>query len=85
MKKSLSLLLALIMIVSVFAACGEKPADTAAPEDTQSEETASEQTTAPADTQNPADTQTSSVTQTTATPDEEPHYRQFDDPYKEGN
>ncbi|MBQ7624313.1 MAG: DUF11 domain-containing protein [Clostridia bacterium] len=70
MKKLISLILALIMLVSVFSACGEKPAETGGADDTAQTDTAQteDNNTQPA----PA-----------ADPDEEPHYRHFDNPYQE--
>ncbi|MBQ7624312.1 MAG: DUF11 domain-containing protein [Clostridia bacterium] len=79
MKKLLSLILALIILVSVFSACGADPAEPSDEKDAQTEETASEPASEPAATEPAAPAETTAP----ATPDEEPHYRKFDNPYQE--
>ncbi|MBQ7624314.1 MAG: DUF11 domain-containing protein [Clostridia bacterium] len=77
MKRVIALLLGALTILTLFAACGEKaPATDDVTDAAQTEETAA----APSgsETAAPADTQTE-----TQTPDEEPHYKQYDDPRQE--
>ena len=73
MKKITAFLLALVMLLSALAACSEE---------TESAEIPSEQTEAqtPAEQSGDATAQTPA---TTETPDEEPHYRHYDNPYQE--